>query len=147
MFIFDKNIKEKTITAGVVITCIIFIVWAIKILFTGGLALVILSLFFVLIPVSIFQGAELGYFVARFICGVYALDIASAPFNPLNEDGFMIWRRILHSGSSAECLIPLFKLILIVCVCMFLFFCLGEHARMRGIYPPRKDADKLPDQK
>jgi hypothetical protein len=124
MFIFTGNAKEGIVTTGVLIAGCILITLAIKCAFLGGYALIV-SVIFILILSAIFKGIKLGYIVARLFFGGIAISLPTYALNPFFYEDTQI-----YNMPYEDYLLGFF---LIIALAVFLFYCLGEHSRLRTL--------------
>jgi hypothetical protein len=123
MFILSRNRKEKIVTAGTLIACCLLLILSIRLALAGRYALMI-SLLVALISVAIFKGLKIGYILGRCLFGGTAiLLIGGGALNPFTYEDIHV------AGVSYGYF--LIENILLIVVAIFLFYCLGEHARLR----------------
>lgn len=93
-------------------------------------------IFFIGIPIAILRRMKVGYALARLVYGGLAV-LFSGMINPCNVDDLVV------NEYTQEFFVEQLEVIIFIIIFGLLFFCLGEHARLRGIYPPRKE-NELP---
>ena len=125
MIIFGKELREKVITLGVFITCCCCVVIAIRCAYFAGKYALPLSIGFILVPLAIYNRMKWGYILARTICGVAAIGLVSVNINPFTYEDF----ELAHSSHS----LFLLETLPFAGLAILLFYCLGEHAKMRGL--------------
>lgn len=138
MFIFAKNTKEKIVTAWTVIACgllpileirrIYFIIWPTATFAPSfGFPDIFLILLFV-VPIAVLTGFKWGYKFARFIFGTIAY---LALFGSTEPDAWLYDKHLLFFVGEA---------LLISAFAAFLVYCLGQHAKLRNIYPAQNES-------
>jgi hypothetical protein len=122
MFIFTKSNKELVVTAGVLISCGLFVVEAVHGIHRGIWSLA-LGLFLLMLVIAVLLGNKVGYLVTRYIWRAEAFScLFGAVLNPI------AWSDAFVEGFS---LIRLALLILPAAIC--LSYCLSEHAKLRRL--------------
>ena len=125
MFIFAKSTKELVVTAGVVISCGLFlaasIVWIQK-----GQWHLIPALIAVLLVAAALRGIKLGYLVTRYIWrGVALIQLVGAAINPF------AWKDVVLVRGSLAYFVAVNLLISLSAICFS--YCLSEHAKLRKL--------------
>jgi hypothetical protein len=119
-----NNRKEGVATAGTLISCCGFFALSVRFFYNGGWATGP-AIFSILIATAILKGVRLGYTVGRFIFGGLGVLLTGGISSPFSyEDKLLI---------NAPYGPILFRTIPVVALLVFLFYCLGEHARLRGL--------------
>jgi hypothetical protein len=124
MFILTSTTKEKIVTSGVLIAFLLLAWVSFNSVRLGGYALSVpfLSL---LIVVTITKGISFGYWLFRFILGGIAISGIVGTINPFAYEDCLI-----AHASYSECVI---EGVIMSLAAASLFYCLGEHAKMRGV--------------
>jgi hypothetical protein len=140
MFILTGTTKERIVTSGVLIAFLLLAWVSIIGVRHGGYNLIIpfLSL---LIVVTIIRGISIGYWLARFILGIIAIAGIVGTINPFAYDDCLA----AHASFSEFVISG----VMTSAVAVFLFYCLGEHAKLRGVrllfrYAAKRTAAKSP---
>jgi hypothetical protein len=119
-----RNTKEKVITIGVVISFFIFLALSIRFACAGGYA-IILSFLSILIPVAVFKGVRFGYTLGRFVFGGLAILLPGGALTSFSyEDAMLARASYVHTLGAS---------LLIAIIFVFLFYCLGEHIKLRNL--------------
>jgi hypothetical protein len=124
MFIYTQGTKEKVVTIGVLIACCLLAALAIRCLVIGKYAL-IGSLVCILVLIALWKGNKVGYFVARFIFGGLAVIFVGGSINPFTYEDV----ELAHDSYTQFLVISL----LFAVLAGFLAYCLGQHAKLRGL--------------
>ena len=123
MFIYKENVREIIITTGTAIACCGIAALSILVAFHGKQYDIIVSIVCILIPLAILRGIKLGYILARFFYGALATMLAWGAINPYDD---MMPSNISYGSNVVEGIIS-------VAFVVFLFDCLGRHARLREL--------------
>lgn len=122
MFIFTQSIKDLVVTAGVAISCGLFVAEAIRGMYRGIWGLVF-GLFLLLLVAAVIRGKKLGYLVTRYIWRAAGFcSLVGAVLNPF------AWEDAYIEGFA---LIGLSSLLLLVAI--WLSYSLSEHAKLRKL--------------
>jgi hypothetical protein len=134
-FILAGNTKEKIVTAGALIACCLLVALSARLVYidmtSRGLNIcdLILSLSTSLIAVAIFKGAKFGYFMARLISGGGAFSAVVGALSGFAYDDLL--------AAHASWTNHVIWVMSFAALALVLFYCLGEHAKLRGVYPPK----------
>ena len=125
MTIFHKSTKKMVITTGVFFACCICVASAVRIPYVFGRYSLFISVVLILVPMGIYKGCKWGYAFARWIFGILGFILVFGSINPFTYSDFQ------YSHQSY----PLYVLgsLFFAGQVMFLFYCLGEHAKMKGL--------------
>jgi hypothetical protein len=124
MFVFAKSAKERVVMAGVLVSLCLFLLFSVGLARMGGYAL-IFALVAGLIPAAIIKGVKLGYSSGRFVFGALSICIPGGIVNPfcyMDADAARTPYAPMVCGA-----------LLASAFFVFLFDCLGEHARLRNV--------------
>jgi hypothetical protein len=125
MIIFYKGLKEIVITLGVFIACCFIIFFAIRAVYTFRIYALPVSVGLILIPLAIYKGWRWGYALARTFYGGWTILLACSTFNP-----FVLEDLELSKKSYS---LFLLEILPFAGLALLLFYCLGEHAKWRGL--------------
>ena len=123
------TLKAKIVTSGTVIACCLLVFFPIRAVVYNRPYMVITSFILVLICLGIIKGIRLAYASARFIYAVVAILFSCNSVNGFFYEDAMIG----ESWNDATFYRIFGKLVSIGIVCITLFWCLGEHAKLRGV--------------
>ena len=125
MFILTGSLKQKAVTAGVLIACFVLVAFSLRLVQVNGYYAIPFSVFFILIVGAIYKGMNVGYGVARFIFGTLAIAWVGGAINPF------AYMDIEAAHGSFSCWI--LGIISAGIVAGLFFYCLGEHAGLREL--------------
>jgi len=100
-----------------------------RVTYVGKIDWWFLTIGFLFIPLAIYLGWELGYVLARAICGLAIFSLLTANLDPFGDFELA---HISHFSLLLETL-PF------ACLAGFLFYCLQEHAKLRGLKWTKKE--------
>jgi len=125
MTIFHKSTKLAVVAMGVFFACCICVVAAVRTPYAFGRYSLFISVVLILVPIGIHKGWEWGYTLARTIFGTLAFILVFGSINPFTYSDFQFPNRSY----------PLYVLesLFFAGQVMFLFYCLGEHAKTKGL--------------
>ena len=125
MFFHTKSTKELMITLGTICALTMFFVLAISVYFNVDGWAEILCILIGIIPIMVIIGFDMGYAIARFFIGVFAVIIVGGALNPFTYGDFYVAHKL--SSYSIFLVMAVFLELFVLTV----FYCLGEHQRIR----------------
>ena len=124
MMIFTRNLKEKLVTAGALLSLCALAILSIRLIYLGGWDLAFASVG-ILILFAILKGIKFGYTAGRFIFGAHAIIMVAGTLNPFTYgDALLAGRSFPHEVLEGMA---------VAALSVFLFYSLGEHSKLRGV--------------
>jgi len=122
---FRNSGKEMIIFSGVLMACGCFVALAIRLICVNGIYALPMSAGLAFLPLAIYWGMKWGYVLSRLVCGLVVILGVGGSLNP-----FVYEDVELANGSYVHLLLIA---LLTAGFAVFLFYCLGEHAKSRGL--------------